>query len=519
MYSIVVIDDELLAIQCIVKILEGYNKYPFHVITAQSGKEALTKLENLKPDILLVDIEMKEMDGFSLINEIHNRFNPLAKAIIVTAYSQFDYCKKAIGIHAFDYILKPVKTNELLSTLDKAMEDLEVGRRNKYDLNLYTQVSNERTIQRLLINKNAEPRESVNIREILDFFDHAYFFCAVLRVVEVQMGCGNLGLQLRRLINDIEHRHPGMHLRLMLLEISSVEYAIIGNIRELTDMNVVVNELYRLSASFAQTYSIGVFQPFSDFMDIRKYYEKALLSARQHLLDQRENQSTIYDYITLNQKVKTSNSMDYHRQVASIIELLSLGDFEATAKITELFRPEKYELFQDFRDTVLYCLTCIQQFSHEKDIVVEALSDLENMISMSKNVNEIIQRLTKQVEEIIFKIRMEKSTSSYQSIHRVIKYIDIHYKDNLSLNFVSSMAAVNSAYFCELFKKITGVTFVEYITKLRIEKAKSIIENKGTDFHITALADIVGYEDSDYFRRVFRKHTGMSPNQYKKRIQ
>lgn len=166
MYTVVVVDDEVPAIQCMEEILRGYAAFSLRVIASQSGEDALAKLKNVAPDILLVDIEMQGMDGFALIDRVHARHNAAAKAIMVTAYSQFEYTKKAIDIRAFDYILKPVKEHELYQALVEAHEG------------------------------HAEP-----------------------------------GRKLKQMLDTIERQRPEKQFRLLQLELSHIEFAIIGSVR------------------------------------------------------------------------------------------------------------------------------------------------------------------------------------------------------------------------------------------------------------------------------------------------
>lgn len=516
MYTIAIIDDEVLAIKCLVKILERYDKYPLHIITALSGEEALLKLGNIYPDILLVDIEMQGMDGFSLINEIHARYNSMAKAIMVTGYNQFDYCKRAFGIHAVDFILKPVKTSELYTALDNAIEDLETSKRTSQDMTLFRDNYNVRILNDYLMGKKGEVVGSEDTHEILKYLNQPYFFCTVLRILGIQNVCEKTRFQLTKYINTICEKYPEKHLRIMCLEISTVEFVVVGSIQECMDMNIIISDIHKQFDAITHHYSIGVTEPFTCFMDIKEHYEKALFAARQHLLARPGTQRNIYYAITRKED-EYFNPLSYQREVVEIIQLVSLGSYEANHRIRALFNPQRFQHFQSFRETLLGLLIRIQQLGYETGVMLEPLQDLENVLSISENIEEIVLWLVKQSEKIVFKIQMEKSSGSYRSIQRVIEYVQMHYMDNLSLDFVASKASVNSAYFCVVFKKITGKTYIEYLTKLRIEKAKHLMADG--DFNITELGAKVGYEDSNYFGRVFIKNTGMSPNQYRKGLQ
>ncbi|MHC1749691.1 MAG: response regulator [Cellulosilyticaceae bacterium] len=124
MYTIMTVDDEPIEREALQTILNRKYKGQIHtIIEARNGKEAIQKAKDFKPDIILMDIGLPEVNGIEAQEEIIS-FLPNVQTIMLSAYSHFSYAQKAMQFRARDYLLKPVKTPNLLSAIDKVMEDL-----------------------------------------------------------------------------------------------------------------------------------------------------------------------------------------------------------------------------------------------------------------------------------------------------------------------------------------------------------------------------------------------------------
>ncbi|MFY9499652.1 MAG: response regulator, partial [Tepidanaerobacteraceae bacterium] len=129
-YTVLICDDELLERQVLKSIIES-SDLPLKVVgEAKNGIEAVQQSEKLKPDILLIDIKMPGMDGITASAEI-KKSCPKCKSIFITAYDEFEYVKRALQIGAVEYLLKPVRPDEILALLDKIVDLLNQERQKK----------------------------------------------------------------------------------------------------------------------------------------------------------------------------------------------------------------------------------------------------------------------------------------------------------------------------------------------------------------------------------------------------
>jgi len=113
---------------------------------------------------------------------------------------------------------------------------------------------------------------------------------------------------------------------------------------------------------------------------------------------------------------------------------------------------------------------------------------------------------------ILFK-RQQHNDEGPELIEKAISYIQNHYQQDICIDEVCEFVALSVSHFCALFKQVTGSTFLEYVTRCRIEKAKYLLLH--TEVKVYQLSPLVGYQDSKYFTQVFKKMTGMTPSEFR----
>ncbi len=178
---------------------------------------------------------------------------------------------------------------------------------------------------------------------------------------------------------------------------------------------------------------------------------------------------------------------------------------ESRCMILLNYRPEKeMEIYKAFK-------SLINELMLQNDIF-ESLKVTAGLGSTEKEavfdfVSEVI--LTSIGEAV-----KRKQEEGKRPIREAKNYIRLHYKDALTLEKVSGVVDLNASYLSALFKKETGKTFLEYLTKVRMDKAKEML--KETNETISAICQEVGYSDTKYFVKCFQKYTGLKPNQYRK---
>ena len=101
-------------------------------------------------------------------------------------------------------------------------------------------------------------------------------------------------------------------------------------------------------------------------------------------------------------------------------------------------------------------------------------------------------------------------------IEKICRYLEVHYNEDISLEEAASMIGFSSFYFTKLMKEYMNMSYVDYITSLRVDKAKQLLEK--TKMSVKDVGIAVGYENANYFTRVFKRIEGVAPSQYKNRF-
>lgn len=152
-------------------------------------------------------------------------------------------------------------------------------------------------------------------------------------------------------------------------------------------------------------------------------------------------------------------------------------------------------------------------FEKTADINTKLIQDVLEM----KTIEEINVVSSKAFDFYIKAIQTEKDKPGNGSVNEIVKYIHKHYKENLTLEEIANNVFLSTSYASRIFKKVQGVSIVEYIAKVRIEEAKKLLANP--HYQIDEIASNVGYTDASYFTKVFRKYERTTPSQYRQSIQ
>jgi YesN/AraC family two-component response regulator len=151
------------------------------------------------------------------------------------------------------------------------------------------------------------------------------------------------------------------------------------------------------------------------------------------------------------------------------------------------------------------------------DKTAEVNARLIQEVLQVDTVEEINLIATRAFDFYIKAIQTEKDKPGNGSVNEIVKYIHKHYKENLTLEEIANNVFLSTSYASRIFKKVQGVSIVEYIANVRIDEAKKLLANP--HYQIDEIANSVGYTDASYFTKVFRKYSRMTPSQYRQSIQ
>jgi two-component system response regulator YesN len=510
MYKVLLVDDEP-TIREGLRTLIDWDELGFEVIdTAANGQEALQKCEQLKPDLLIADIRMPGMTGLELIKTLRIMDNSM-HVLILSGYADFEYAKQAI-IHRIDgYLLKPVDEDELTGYLVKLREDLD-----RETVTLQGRVEEraagyERVVQSLLAGV-------ANLH--LEFSAHiegpewdSYEVILIKPITLNERDSAQLGLIKLKLSGVFDERGKGIVFALEpYIGIVLKDGLGDDSKRQSTDKDIA-----DICTGFGSDFIAVSGGEVSNWPDIVFSYSQALDRMKDRFFLESGTISRT-DRISANkQPADYSKDLDHLLSAATdnLYLALEIGNHLTARKLIQLTAEE---MIRSGRTEDEIKSRFVQMFSTVQDKLTHNRSE-EHILELRARLPEIyketrylglVERLAAIAEGMANAL---DNAGTDMQIKRMIDLIHRNYRENLKLEKLAEIFNYNSAYLGKLFKQVTGEHFNTYLDKVRIEQAKTLLEQ---GLKVYQVAEKVGYANVDYFHTKFRKYVGTSPSSYKK---
>lgn len=535
MYKVLLVDDEILTREAI-----GENtpwaEADFELIgTAANGKEAIDIIEDKMPNLVLTDICMPIMDGIQLAGYIHEN-HPEIKVIIISGYDEFEYAKQALRYEVSEYILKPITSIELLEELDKIKKKLDQANEQKVHFEKIQEeyqksvpMLRNNFLNRLLEGScpkseigNQMNRLGIQINGramavvIVELDDASGFFQKYPDVDEglVLFSISNIGGEIVEKSPEILHfQDPDS--KSIFIFVEENEELLIHKIKNV-GQEIMDAMWYFMKTKVCVVTGMTVETP----LDWQISYENAKSAAESKFL--LEDHQFIFGKDFSGKKepgrIQTNLWVD---KLVSLIKMNQKGELTQTIK----------QLFGEFRNSGIErktILLYIQNMILSIRISLEELTsygdgenqeaDFINHLVDYKHLSEVERKCEEFCVACANDIAGKRESVNQKQAIKALEYMKQNYMNvNMSLNMVCAYLSVSTSYFSTIFKNYTGETFVESLTKIRMEKAKSLFETTNMKNYEVALE--VGYSDPHYFSSTFKKHTGMTPSEYVKQLQ
>ncbi|QZY55644.1 response regulator transcription factor [Crassaminicella profunda] len=489
MIKILIADDEPVERQGVRAIITKNFDDIEIVAEAKNGREAIEYAEEYRPDIIFLDIKMPGIDGIQAAREIRNRQKDV-KIIILSAYDCFSYAKESLSLDVYDYLLKPVRRKKLIALLseikeviEKEKEDRKEKLRLKENLIGIKSVMQERFISIILEENIKRIKEIVETTHLLEFNFENYFL---------------IGIHIKNITNptdlrelyDTSYKLLKKRNECILSSYHHILYILIEKFDfEKMDVEENLQEIY---LNFRRNKNININYSFVQNQQIENL-KGSILKVRKNLSIKaaKNNDYSLIERFKICHEIVHSNEK-------------YLVEFE---KIIEIITKKEFEDHTAFYFETLQILNCLQYGAYtEKEKIY-----FENSIQLvkdKKNSSIIKKSISQEVKNYMDDYKSKNS----QIIHAIKEYILKNYHLDLKLEDLSYQFAISSYYLSKLFKQETGANFIEFLTEIRIEKAKKMLLD---DIPIKEIYKKIGYSDPNYFSRVFKKITGVSPRNYK----
>ncbi len=513
MSKVLIVDDERIIREGIAKIIP-WDKYGFTLVgTAASGLEAYEIISKEALDIVITDIKMPGMNGLELISKLKEE-KPDIQFIVLSGYGEFEFARTAMQYGVKYYLLKPCNEREILEVLGKLRAEIEQKKTReahitkiKNDLEkvmpqLKAQVLKEFVTNKFYIGQQWEyykrlfglEFENQSVRLILcqveGRFEFEYNF-ACQRVAEKVLGedyvllSTTIGEEVLLLIKNL-----GLETILQIVDsIKQTFYEYYGR-----DMTIAISG----SGDIKKTPIL--YREASEFLKYRFYLgEGSIITKKDINASQKKEQVFIFDYEQLGYLIKSGNIREVKAEIEKFF--IKLG---ATTREMNVAKIHCLELFS----TVIRYSTEGKLPDYLKKMVIfEELDTLEQ-------THRFMQKIALEIAEVNYEENAQRYSGQIKKAVNLINE-NLH-REELSLKWLANeMLYMNVDYLGKLFKKEMGERFSDYVIRIRMEKAKNLVET--SDLKVFEIAKQVGFGDNpQYFSQVFKKNTGYTPSEYRK---
>ncbi len=489
MYQVMIVDDEEPVLDSFAFILSK-DVTDFALCgKARSGPEAISKIQELIPDLVFMDIQIPGIDGIETISQIRNKY-PNIVFILATAYERFDIARKAIPLGVFSYMVKPISRKALLEVLEKVKNHLDGLRerdlRRLEDVELLQKTRDERKNSFLssLIWGNPDEKEWGKISRLFSLNSERGLLSLIEAVGDIPEG--NKIKLYGSVTEKIQYKYKCLGTvvngRLLMFipeeqKLDNLDCNLKSILNEYNQYNFITGQggIYHFSAlhtSFSEA-----FKPFTAAAKREKSYsaeqERVKMICRSIL----DPDSTDAHHLFEDYWSEIFNSMSFPVAQGKMIALFTL-------------------LLSKFDSRLL----SVSNFTIDPAEEIMGLKSIAEWIEWSSgNINRL--------REVS---RINQNQLCPRPLSAAMSYIRENYKKPLQLSLVAEECGITGSYLSRLFKEHLGITFIDYLNRFRLNKAIILLEEK--KYSIKEISYLVGYQDPNYFSRIFRRHMGISPS-------
>lgn len=527
MIKLLIADDEPL-VQIGIKSMLNWADYGIEVCgTAVNGANALELIEQYSPELVITDIRMPIMNGLELAKICKETYGKIPLFIVLTSYEEFQLVKEALSCQVVDYLVKlELDAGALAESIMRALDRLkelrateEIRSTGKPLLQIY----HDKFFLRLLHNLfDNEEQFELQVRDLsLDFSDRCY----VAVQCEIHEEHQAASMEHEKLLNlynstilmagDILSKHLPCHVIsldmkhfVVLFHVPSLEDLNEGNMMEaLTNAASMVHNYFNVWLTMGIGTAVdGPSKICESFQDARTAFaiadrKRPIASTAQAAPDAHKNSFNISVF-------KNDITQAFEEFDTDIL-------YQILTQIMDIFasNPMRYLQAIDGACNILYlAISLLPEGEATLSEIFADYSDGYRSVYRAGNVEQVLEWMTRLRDGLCVTLKSKKVTYKEHVISNVKKYIQSHIEERLTLNDVAGIFGLSPNYLSVLFKKTCDIGFSEYITQMKVSRAKTMLLEQ--DMKIYEVANELGFESAFYFSKVFKKVEGISPREY-----
>ena len=529
MYRVLLADDEGIVRDSLKMIIEKNFPGECDIEMARTGRDVIEMAEEFRPDIVFMDIQMPGINGIEAIREI-KKVNQTAEFIVLSAYDKFDYAKEAVNLGVLEYMTKPFEKTTICTVLKRAIGVIDSRRKKRSDdllirekMETVTPIIENGFIYATMFNEYAQ-EDVENYKSLLGL--QTDYGCMLAFV----MGDDQKGRQMTNTVGaSVRMQKNYQKFRELLKEQwNCVVGAVISNkvpvLLPCSDKKVSYDERIemidacralarRLKKETEISFRIGI-GSVRRLMDSMESYEESLKA-----LENSSGSVAHVDDLPIQCRYDEEYRIDLENE---LFDRLKEGTADECGRAAGRFFDWMVENYDEQTDSVrLKTLEFVLFAEHEAYLnggMTYHFEDRENYLREVMNAasnRELRSWFVEKFQVCAANISTKKDEHENHLDRQALKYIQENFQKDLSLDALSKELDISPYYFSKLFKEETGSNFVEYLTNLRMERAKELLKDESRSMKEICME--VGYSDPNYFSRIFKKNLGVTPTEYRER--
>ena len=525
MIKVMIVEDEPVIRNGIANSLDWESLGCEVMALAENGADAMRKIaQHSVPNIVISDIKMPEMDGLELSDRLLSVYNGI-KIILLTGYKDFNYVKQALRMGAANYILKPTDPDELESAIKEAVKDINQRTqmlKEAEDLRNIVQQSKDQLKDKFLYELMFRPLINQDeLEKRMQYYGISpspYWMIGIsidsFAELESYFTEEDINILLYLVRQVFDEVFAGSGLKFSTVYHARCIYAIIESAHCTKDqlfevLKALCNQVKK-QGKF--TVSVGVSRVNSCMNQLRHARKQV-----DRCLEQRifvgDDQILFYDSLNDGQS-DCNNTID----VSDFLNAIKSGEniLEEAKKIQESIEQSSsidYSRNKAFQAIVLGVEAYCADYGKMEDLFNPPMMPLEKitysktLTSVSKCFIEIAQRIDEAMKERV-------SNRYLQAINMAKEYTEAQYAKDINLELIASKVFMSQWHFSKIFKRITGRTYLNYLTEVRINKAKELISSN-PELKNYEVSERVGLISVRYFNELFKKVVGLTPSEFR----
>jgi len=532
MIRILLADDEKHIRKGLAKIIEKLGNDFCISGEAVNGEQALELIVHQCPDIVITDIRMPKLDGIKLVKILEEKY-PEIKKVILSGFDEFNYAREALRTGAVDYLLKPVDEEQLLELLTKTAEKIKEEKESRLaEIKLKAKLSQSLPVLREIFLKeliaDGKYQDGMEIGRKLKQYEvnicNESYNIIIVSVDNIKKICGPAGAEnaekLYRSIRNLAEESVSAYSDYCSF-MADCGLVMVCGIPEIDDglTDKICESIYnKLSGLSEVRFTISIGRAVRQPVSLKESFGLAL-QAQCHRFYSRKSSVISFEKLpnSFISCIPSGVAENFDNQLMYIYETLNLQKLKTVVtdfcSVLRDLWVKPADVLRVLEDTCNSLRINTPKFKQAVDEEYGEAFHFFGEVSCINSLDDILEYLISFYSSVLLRMIQITGRKDKKIIDVVKSYIQENYKHDISLGTLGGIAYVSPNHLSEVFKEQTGESVVDYITRVRIEKSKELL--KDISIKVYEVSDLVGYEDSAYFSKVFKKVVGVSPVEYR----